>query len=166
MDYHYHARLTICSREALAKDVLEGRLSLGEAAAERRLSRQSAGKWVRRYRESGVAGLLDRSSRPRRLRQPTSAEQIAQVEALRRERWTGVRIAQTTGLSRATVSRILVRLTLNKAKIYRRRYLCQPLPSPRHIRYLLWRHQFHDAVASECAPRQSAYRAYAQHGDT
>jgi transposase InsO family protein len=39
------------------------------------------------------------------------------VERLRRERWTGVRIAQATGLSRATVSRILVRLKLNKAKM-------------------------------------------------
>jgi transposase InsO family protein len=79
--------------------------------------RQTASKWARRYREGGVEALSDRSSRPRRLRQPTSAEQMAQVEALRRERWTGVRIAQATGLSRATVSRILVRLKLNKARM-------------------------------------------------
>ena len=39
------------------------------------------------------------------------------MELLRRERWTGVRIAQATGLSRATVSRILVRLKLNKVKM-------------------------------------------------
>jgi len=39
------------------------------------------------------------------------------VESLRRERWTGVRIAQATGLSRATVSRILTRLKLNKVKM-------------------------------------------------
>jgi len=95
---------------------VEGRLSLREAAAERGLSRQSAGKWVKRYREGGVEALRDRSSRPHRLRQPTSAEQIARVQVLRRERWTGVRIAQATGLSRATVSRILQRLRLNKAR--------------------------------------------------
>jgi transposase InsO family protein len=117
MDYHHHAVLTVRGREHLAKSVVEGRLSLREAAAERGLSRQSAGKWVKRYREAGVDGLRDRSSRPRRLRQPTSDQQVAQVEALRRERWTGVRIAQATGLSRATVSRILVRLKLNKAKM-------------------------------------------------
>jgi transposase InsO family protein len=116
MDYHHHARLTVVGREGLAKSVVEGRLSLREAAAERGLSRQSAGKWVKRYREGGVEALRDRSSRPRRLPQSTSEEQIARVEALRRERWTGVRIAQTTGLSRATVSRILVRLKLNKAR--------------------------------------------------
>jgi transposase InsO family protein len=122
MDYHHHAVLTVRGREHLAKSVVEGRLSLREAAAERGLSRQSAGKWVKRYREVGVAGLRDRSSRPRQLRQPTTDQQIAQVEALRRERWTGVRIAQATGLSRATVSRILVRLKLNKAK------MLEPLP--------------------------------------
>ena len=63
MDYHHHARLTIYSREQLARNVLEGRLSLREAAAECRLSRQSAAKWVRRYREVGQ-GRVDRSLQP------------------------------------------------------------------------------------------------------
>jgi transposase InsO family protein len=117
MDYHHHARLTVHGREVLARSVVEGRLSLCEAAAEHRLSRQSAGKWVRRYREGGTEALKDRSSRPARLRQPTSAEQVVRVEALRRERWTGVRIAQATGLSRSTVSRILTRLKLNKMRM-------------------------------------------------
>jgi len=45
--------------------------------------------------------LRDRSSRPHRLRQPTSPELVVRVEALRRERWTGYRIAQATGLSLA-----------------------------------------------------------------
>jgi transposase InsO family protein len=117
MDYHHHARLTVYGREQLAKRVIEGRLSLREAAAEHGLSRQSAGKWVRRYREAGVAGLVDRSSRPLRSPSRTSAERIELVERLRRERWTGVRIAQTTGLSRATISRILTRLKLNKLKM-------------------------------------------------
>ncbi len=117
MDYHYHARLTVHGREQLAKDVVEGRLSLREAAAERGLSRQSAAKWVRRYRQGGVEGVVDRSSRPQRSPRRSSAELIERVERLRRERWTGVRIAQATGLSRATVSRILTRLKLNKAKM-------------------------------------------------
>ena len=114
MDYHHHARLTVHGREVLCRSVVEGRLGLCEAAAEHRLSRQSAAKWVRRYREQGVDGLKDRSSRPRRLRQPTSPEQVLLVETLRRERWTGVRIAQQTGLSRSTVSRILARARLSR----------------------------------------------------
>jgi transposase InsO family protein len=71
---------------------------------------------VLRYRERGVAGLYDRSSRPQRLRQATTPERVARVEALRRERWTGFRIALATGLSRATVSRILGRLKLNRIR--------------------------------------------------
>src|SRR5664279_2294764 len=47
----------------------------------------------------------------------TSPELIDRVLRLRRERWTGVRIAQSTGLSRATVSRILTRLKLNKIRM-------------------------------------------------
>ncbi len=117
MDYHYHARLTILGREELAMDVLLKRLSLREAATGSRLSRQSAAKWVRRYREAGRAGLADRSSRPHRLARATPPELVARVEALRRQRWTGVRIAQATGLSRATISRILTRLKLNKARM-------------------------------------------------
>lgn len=117
MDYHHHARLTIHSRERLAREVVEGRLSLREAAAECRLSRQSAAKWVRRFREQGRAGLEDRSCRPHHCPRRTPPELVARVEALRRERWTGIRIAQAIGLSRATVSRILVRLKLNKARM-------------------------------------------------
>jgi transposase InsO family protein len=117
MDYHHHARLTVHGRELLCRAVVEGRLNLCEAAAEHKLSRQTAGKWVRRYREAGLAALADRSSRPRQLRAPTPQDRIAEVERLRRERWTGVQIAQTTGLSRATVSRILTRLKINKLKM-------------------------------------------------
>jgi transposase InsO family protein len=117
MDYHHNARQTIVGREELAKCVVEGRLSLNSAAAEFKLSRQSASKWVRRYRESGVAGLHDRSSRPHRSPRCVLPELVERVERLRRERWTGVRIAQATGISRATVSRILTRLKLNKAKM-------------------------------------------------
>ena len=48
------------------------------------------------------------------MRQPTPPEKVRLVEALRRERWTGWRIALQTGLSRATVSRILRRLKLSR----------------------------------------------------
>jgi len=115
-NYHHHARLTIVRREELARRVLEGRLSLNEAMAEFKLSRQSAAKWVRRYRVDGPAGLRDRSSRPHRCPRQTSEERIAQVESLRRLRWTGVRIAQELRLGPATVSRILRRLKLNRIR--------------------------------------------------
>jgi transposase InsO family protein len=116
MDYHQHARLTVFSRGALAKKVLEDGFTLKLAAASFNVSAKTAAKWVGRYREQGAGGLRDRSSRPCRLRQPTSPELVQRVEALRRERWTGFRIAQQTGLSRATVSRILRRLQLNRMR--------------------------------------------------
>jgi len=116
MDYHQNARLTIHSREQLARRVLEQGCTLKLAAASFSVSAKTAGRWVRRYREEGSAGLRDRSSRPHRLRQPTSAELVSRVEQLRRQRWTGLRIAQQTGLSRATVSRILRRLKLSRMR--------------------------------------------------
>jgi transposase len=71
-------------------------------------------KWVRRYREAGVAGLADRSSRPLPLRNPTPDAVIALMESMRRQRWSGLRIARETGRSRATVSRLLRRLKLSR----------------------------------------------------
>jgi len=116
MDYHHHARLTVYSREQMAKKVLQEGVSLNSAAAEFKLSRQSAAKWVRRFRDGGAAALGDRSSRPHHSPRRISPEKATFVEQLRRQRWTGVRIAQATALSRATVSRILTRLHLNTAR--------------------------------------------------
>ena len=116
MDYHYHARTTIHQRKELAMAVIEGRLSLKEAAAEFKLSRQSAAKWVRRFRDEGEAGLRDRSCRPRRSPRQTIAELTGRIEAQRRLRWTGMRIARELGLSPATVSRVLARLKLSRIR--------------------------------------------------
>lgn len=116
MDYHQNARLMIHQREQIAKKVLDGGCTLKLAAASFNVSAKTAAKWVHRYRALGRAGLGDRSSRPHRLRGITSSDQVERVEALRRQRWTGYRIAQTTGLSRATVSRILRRLKLNRIR--------------------------------------------------
>jgi len=100
----------------MCRAVLEQGLTLKLAAASFNVSGKTAAKWVGRYRELGAAGLCDRSSRPRRLRRPTSDELVTRVEALRRERWTGHRIAMQTGLSKATVCRILRRLKLNRMR--------------------------------------------------
>jgi transposase InsO family protein len=115
-NYHHHARLTLVRRAELARGVVEGRLSLKEAGAEFKLSRQTAAKWVRRYRQEGLAGLRDRSSRPHGSPRRVEEERIMEIEQLRRQRWTGLRIAQHTGLSRATISRVLRRLRLNRVR--------------------------------------------------
>jgi transposase len=73
-------------------------------------------KWVARFQAEGAAGLQDRSSRPHRLQCPTPPAIVARIETLRRQRWTGAQIARETGVSKATVSRVLRRLGLNRLK--------------------------------------------------
>ena len=116
MDYHKNARTTVWSRELMAKKVIAQGCTLAAAAAAASVSAKTAAKWVARYRLLGPAGLADRSCRPLRLRRPTKPEQAERVEQLRRQRWTGLRIALQTGLSRSTVSRILRRRKLSRMR--------------------------------------------------
>ena len=114
MDLHQNARLTFRSRELLAKTILIERLTLNAAAAAFNVSRKTAAKWLRRYHALGLPGLRDRSSRPRHSPRRTSSELMAQVVALRRQLHPAYHIAQATGLSPATISRILQRAHLNR----------------------------------------------------
>jgi transposase InsO family protein len=116
MNIHKLARLTPHSREVAIKRVVEGGVTQREVARAFGVSLRTIAKWVKRFREEGADGLLDRSSRPRRIPNATPAETVALVEALRRDRWTGKSIAKKTGLSRATVSRILRRLKLSRSR--------------------------------------------------
>jgi transposase InsO family protein len=116
MDYHQNARLTIHSREQLAKIVMERGCTLKAAAAAFNVSSKTASKWARRYREQGTAGLRDRSSRPLRSPRETPSSLLERVLALRRMRCNGWRIAGQLHLSRATVSRILRRAGLNRLR--------------------------------------------------
>jgi len=84
-------------------------------------------KWVERFQTEGRAGLEDRSSRPHRLRKPTPSGTAEQVLALRRQRWSGKQIAKQTGVSPATVSRIL-----RAARLSRMRDLEPPQPVIRY----------------------------------
>ena len=116
MDYHQNARLTVHSREQLAKRVVEQGFTLKLAAASFNVSAKTAAKWVRLYQEHGVASLRDRSSRPHRSPRRTAASLLEQVLALRRLRHNGWRIARALGLSRATVSRILRQAGMNRLR--------------------------------------------------
>ena len=77
---------------------------------------KTVSKWVERYQAEGLAGLEDRSSRPKQLRDPTPPETVERIIALRRARFTGKQIAKETGVSRTTVSRILQSARLSRAK--------------------------------------------------
>jgi transposase len=113
MNIHKNARLTPLGRERLARQIESGHTP--EAAARAAgVCPRTARKWWKRYKAEGVAGLQDRSSRPHRLNRPTPEATVARVEVLRRQRWPGRQIASETGVSPATVSRILKRLGLNR----------------------------------------------------
>jgi transposase InsO family protein len=113
MDIHKNARLTRHGRERTVHQVLSGQTPKAVALAAGVCPR-TVHKWVARFEAEGVEGLKDRSSRPRRFHRPTPQPIVEQVEALRRQRWTGKQIAAETGVSPATVSRILKRLGLNR----------------------------------------------------
>ena len=116
MNIHQNARLTPRSRAELVRRVLvEGQAPVAVAAAMG-VTRKTVGKWIARFEAQGPAGLVDRSSRPHRLYRPTPEATAERIEALRRQRWTGEQIAQQTGVSPATVSRVLQRLGLSRMK--------------------------------------------------
>jgi len=98
-------------------------------ACDMGLSVQTVSKWVERYRCEGQVGLLDRSSRPHRLRAPTPPEVADRIEELRRQRLPGKQIAALTSVSAATVSRIL-----KKRGLSRQRDLDPPEPVRRYER--------------------------------
>ena len=114
MDVHDNARLTPRGREAMARCVVDDGVPQAEAARRFNTSARTVGKWVRRFRDQGVAGLRDRSSRPLSSPSQTATTTCDAVEALRRQRRTQAAIAAETGLSPATVSRILRRRGLNR----------------------------------------------------
>jgi transposase InsO family protein len=78
------------------------------------VSARTAGKWVRRYRAEGEAGLIDRSSAPRRVHNTTPPEQVEAIAALRRVRLTGPEIAEVLGMATSTVSAVLRRIGLGR----------------------------------------------------
>src|SRR6202795_4207196 len=114
MDIHKNARLTPHSRADLVRRVVVEGQSRTVVAAAFGVRVETVRKWVRGFREEGEAGLMDRSSRPHRLRNPTPELIAGRVAALRRQRYTGQQIAAELKISPATVSRVLRRLGLNK----------------------------------------------------
>jgi transposase InsO family protein len=86
MNIHKNARLTVQGRKTLVDRIVTR--GLQSAAADAGISERTARKWLARYRAEGEAGLLDRSSRPRRVRTALTTEQQDTAVALRGERLT------------------------------------------------------------------------------
>ena len=79
------------------------------------VSERTVRKWLARWRAGGEPALNDRSSAPARQRR-LPAEQVAAIEALRRQRLTSPAIARRLGLPLSTVGGVLRRLGLGRLK--------------------------------------------------
>lgn len=116
MNVHNNARTTARSRAELVRRVLEDGQARRAVAEAFGIDVKTVCKWVERFAAEGPPGLRDRSSRPRRLRAPTPQATVDEIIALRRQRLTGRQIARRTGVSPATVSRILGAAGLRRMK--------------------------------------------------
>jgi transposase InsO family protein len=113
MKLHANARTCPKSRQLLV-DRVESGWSLMQAADAAGISARTARRWLARFRAEGAAGLLDRSSAPRRIPHKTSPELVAQIVRLRRLRMTASQIAIALQMALSTVSAVLKRVGLGK----------------------------------------------------
>ena len=110
---HPKAVLTPAGRLILVQRIAHGRPA-AHVAGEMGISRATAYKWWHRYIREGEPGLRDRSSRPLRSPQQTTARVERQIEALRRRTKLGpARTAVRLHMPASTVHRVLVRRQLS-----------------------------------------------------
>jgi transposase InsO family protein len=128
MGQHGSARLSVHSRQTIALRVIEQGWSVTAAARAANVSRQTASKWVGRFRAEGESGLRDRSTRPLRIQRRIAGELIRMIRRLRvSERMGPHRIGWALGLAASTVYAVLRRLGLHRLKRLE--------PRPEVIRY-------------------------------
>ena len=113
---HGNAPLTPEGRLRLVGRIEDG-WSVAAAAESMNISRQCAHKWWSRYREDGIDGLRDRSSRPLSCPHRTPARVERRIVALRQSRRLGpARLAGIIGVPASTVHRVLVRHGVNRLR--------------------------------------------------
>ena len=81
MKLHGNARTCPKSRRLLVERIESSDCSLREAADAAGISERTAYRWLKRWREEGADGLLDRSSAPRRIAHCTAPERVQAITA-------------------------------------------------------------------------------------
>jgi transposase InsO family protein len=114
MNLHKNARLTPQGRLLLVERITGQGWRVPQAAQAGGLSTSRAYHWLARYRRGGAAALVDRSSAPQRCTNRTSAERVAEIERLRRQRLSGPAIARQLAMPVSTVGKVLRRLGLGR----------------------------------------------------
>jgi transposase InsO family protein len=113
MDIHSNARTCPNSRATIVEHVKAGAWSSDQAFALG-VSIRTGFKWWRRFRNEGLAGLKDRSSRPLAIPNQTASAREDLVLELRRCRLTAQEIAGKLHMPRSTVSAVLKRNGLGR----------------------------------------------------
>ena len=98
----------------MVQDITQRGLCASDAAAKQGVSAVTARKWLGRYLADGAAGLMDKSSRPENSPRAIEPSVALTIVELRRKLFLQSRIASSTGVSKATVSRVLRRAGLSK----------------------------------------------------
>ncbi len=113
---HPRARLTVFGRQLLIARVEAG-WPAAHVAEQLGISRATAYKWIRRHRSEGLAGLEDRSSRPRRSPRRLDPAAEAEIVAARSSwRYGPDRLGPLLGRPPSTVHRVLVRRGLSRLR--------------------------------------------------
>jgi transposase len=116
MAIHRNARLTPLRREEMAVAVPSGGLSKARAARQFGVCARIVTRWTDRFRAEGRDGMQDRSSRPRVIPAQTAEALAERIIPHRRQRLCGRHSAELTGVSPATVSRVLRRAGLSRLR--------------------------------------------------
>ena len=112
---HANATLTPRARLKIARLVVDHGWSTARAAERFDVSWRTAKKWADRYRDEGPAGMVDRSSAPRRQPNRTPAPLVRKIVHLRwKQRLGPVEIGERLGMPSSTVHAVLVRCRLNR----------------------------------------------------
>lgn len=114
MKLHANARTCPKSRQLLVDRVVVAGWSVMEAAEAAGISDRTARRWLARWRAEGPAGLLDRSSAPRRIPHKTPPDRVSAICALRQHRLTAAEIAERLEMPLSTISAVLLRAGLGK----------------------------------------------------
>jgi transposase InsO family protein len=114
MKIHGNAKTCPNSRRLLVERIESKTWSLVAAAEAAGVSERTAYRWLKRWREEGERGLLDRSCAPQWIPHRTSADRVEAIEKLRRLFMTAAEIAEILAMALSTVSAVLKRIGLGK----------------------------------------------------
>ena len=129
MKLHGNARTCPRSRKLLVERLESKSWSPAAAAEAAGVSERTAYRWLKRWREEGEAGLVDRSSAPNWIPHRTPPDRVEAITKLRKLSMTAAEIAEVLGMALSTVSAVLKRIGLGK-----RSRLTPPEPPNRYER--------------------------------